>query len=377
MTKYELSIAPSYVPDWGTSEAVREIFQNALDNESTNPENTMSYSYDPATETLKVANKTSVLSPESLLLGISTKRNEENTIGKHGEGYKLAFMVLAREGKKITVYNYGSREVWEARLVNSRKYNGQRVLTVFSEKKAFWEKTPNDSLTIEIAGISTSEYTEIMKKNLNIRTNTFSFFEMQDKGRILLDKNERGNIYVKGLFVDKLDDFEYGYDFKPDVIKLDRDRRLVDSFDVAWEASRLWKYAASTDEAMSDIFADLYEKKKRDTMCVQQVGIDESSKKMCNKIAERFIEKYGEDAVPVSNNQQYDDVKELTDKTPVIVDENTRQIINSSDLVEPVDTEELRESLHDMFQAFLDKIEDRLEDDEIEEFQNLIDKIHD
>jgi hypothetical protein len=30
-----------------------------------------------------------------------------------------------------------------------------------------------------------------------------------------------------------------------------------------------------------------------------------------------------------------------------------------------------------MFQAFIDKIEDRLEDDEIEEFQNLIDKIHD
>lgn len=64
----------------------------------------MTFSYDSEAETLKVSNKTSVLKAESLLLGCGTKHDSTNTIGKHGEGYKITFMVLLRSSKRITVY---------------------------------------------------------------------------------------------------------------------------------------------------------------------------------------------------------------------------------------------------------------------------------
>lgn len=102
-SKFELSISTGYVPDWGIVEAFRELYQNAIDNETINPENKASFSFvqeDEKTGTVRITNKTSVLTKESLLLGSTTKANDENTIGKHGEGYKIAFMVLLRNGKK-------------------------------------------------------------------------------------------------------------------------------------------------------------------------------------------------------------------------------------------------------------------------------------
>ena len=109
VSEYELAISTGYVPDWGVTEAFRELFQNALDNEITNPENKMEWKYNKDSETLTISNKTSVLQAETLLLGSSTKTNDKYTIGKHGEGYKIAFMVLLRNNKSIRVYNYGNR----------------------------------------------------------------------------------------------------------------------------------------------------------------------------------------------------------------------------------------------------------------------------
>ena len=120
-----------------------EIFQNALDNEIANPENKMGFNYDEENQRLTISNKTSVLNPESLLLGSSTKRDDKDTIGKHGEGYKIAFMVLLREGKDIKVYNYSAREIWETRLVKAKRYNNRLVPTIFINKQAIWNKVPN------------------------------------------------------------------------------------------------------------------------------------------------------------------------------------------------------------------------------------------
>ena len=151
-SKYELTISTGYVPKWTYIEAVRELFQNAIDNEAVNSENKMSVCY--ADDKLLIANKTSKLTLDSLLLGSSTKRDDERTIGQHGEGYKIAFMVLLREGKSVTVYNYGANEIWTTKIVNSRRYNGAQVIQIEVEKNPIWKKAPDKDLTIEIGGIS-------------------------------------------------------------------------------------------------------------------------------------------------------------------------------------------------------------------------------
>ena len=373
-SKFELSISTSYVPDWGIVEAFRELFQNALDNETINPENTMGFDYDG--NTVRISNKTSKLTSDSLLLGSGTKHDDVRTIGEHGEGYKIAFMVLLRNNKKIKVYNYGAREIWEVRLVNSRKYNGQQVPTVFIEKEAVWKKVPSSDLIIEVSDISEDEYEQIKNSNLHLRRDTLEVYRVPDRGAILLNEEEKGNIYVNGLFVNKVDGFAYGYDFNPKLIKLDRDRKMVGTFDVAWESSVLWNIAAADKKELKDIAVQLADKDELDVKYVSNTlyQVDYVTEIM-DGLAEKFYEDNGEDAIPVTSNKEYDAVVQQSLGKPVIVSESKAQLISQSSTIKRVEIKV--ESLKDKFIEFMNKIESKLTDEELDELQGLIDELED
>ena len=110
MKKCELTISSSYVPNWTIFNAIRELVQNALDQEFVDANNTMNMQYDEDKCELTISNKNSSLTTNTLLFGSTSKANDENQIGQFGEGYKIATMVLLREGKNITFYNYGAKE---------------------------------------------------------------------------------------------------------------------------------------------------------------------------------------------------------------------------------------------------------------------------
>ena len=370
MTKFELAISTGYVPDWGIVEAFRELFQNALDNEITNPENKMSWDF--TDNTVNIRNKTSKLPVESLLLGNTTKASDTSTIGKHGEGYKIAFMVLLRNNKQIKVYNYGAKEVWEVRLVKSKKYNGQLVPTVFVEKNHIWNKVPSHDLTISVSGITESEYKDIVAKNLHLRTNTISKFRMKNRGDIILSEKEKGNIYVKGLYVTHIPNMQYGYDFEPSVLSLDRDRKLVDSFDVSWEASILWQNATAEDQDLAMMAVELFNNEALDVRYVHKVSYNNMP--LRNAIAKNFFEVYGDNAVPVVNNIEYDEVKSNNLGKPVIVGAEKAEMIRKSSFADTrpyVKPKTVKEKLKE----FADKIENKLSDTELNELLSLIEKV--
>ena len=379
-SKYELSISTDYVPDWTYVEAIREIFQNALDNEIANPENKMGFNYDEENQRLTISNKTSVLNPESLLLGSSTKRDDKDTIGKHGEGYKIAFMVLLREGKDIKVYNYSAREIWETRLVKAKRYNNRLVPTIFINKQAIWSKVPNSDLTITIDNITSEEYKELVNKNLHLRDNV-NYFEIPENGRILIDKEEKGNIYVKGLFVCKDKDIEYGYDFEPTLIELDRDRKLVDTFNIAWQSSAMWRYAFAKDFKRDEMIRMIKEGKE-DTRYIKQrnwtfnSGIVEGhtvEELLADELAKDFLEKHGENSIPVKDNRELTLVNQSKSK-PVLVNEVVSDYIRQSTAVKVMEVPK-EETIREQFQKLLDDIESKLTDEEVERFTQLINKL--
>ena len=106
MRKYELSISADYVPGWGVTEAVREFFQNSIDEETRDSSNKMLFEYDEAEEKLIIGNKHSELDIKTLLFGTTTKNDDDAMIGNHGEGYKIATVVLLRLGKTVVFLHF-------------------------------------------------------------------------------------------------------------------------------------------------------------------------------------------------------------------------------------------------------------------------------
>lgn len=84
---FELTLAKDYSKKWGLQEALRELLQNAIDFANESEDNTMTINYDEETSTLSIANKNSILTKKTLLLGYTSKENNPNSIGKFGEGY--------------------------------------------------------------------------------------------------------------------------------------------------------------------------------------------------------------------------------------------------------------------------------------------------
>ena len=237
MRKYELSISADYVPEWGTTEAIREFFQNSIDEETRDSSNKMFFDYDSESQTIRIGNKHSDLDIKTLLFGVTTKNKDSAMIGNHGEGYKIATVVLLRLGKTVVFQNYCRREIWRPRLVKSRRYGGALVPTFFVEPEAVWKKVPEHSLIIEITGITPEDYQRIYECNLHLQED----YSHRDTsyGAVLDDEENKGCIFVGGLFICKEPRLDIGIDFKPKVVRLERDRSMVNSFDVQWYAARM------------------------------------------------------------------------------------------------------------------------------------------
>lgn len=235
MASYELGMALNYANTWGIVEAVREFFQNAMDAEIENPENKMFYEYNEDTEVLSIGNKKSKLTPRSLLMGSSTKSGNCSTVGEHGEGYKVATVVLMRNGVTVKMYNNEAGEVWTSRVVNSRRY--ETKIVVFDIAKKLFNKRHN--LVIELVGISKENWENIIDSNLRLQKD-IGVVKESEQGRILLNPKFKGKIYVNGMYVcEKKDYLTFGYDFKPGIVKLDRDRQCLDTLDLKYLTAKL------------------------------------------------------------------------------------------------------------------------------------------
>ena len=134
MARYELTIDPNYVQHWTIYDALREIFQNALDESSLYSDNAMDVTREG--DVLKISTKNASLAKSTLLIGNSSKRDDISTIGQEGEGYKLASLVLIRSGHNIIIHNYSEKELWTPKIINSRRF-GSKLLVVDTEKY-FW-----------------------------------------------------------------------------------------------------------------------------------------------------------------------------------------------------------------------------------------------
>lgn len=364
MSRFELGMSVDYASSWGIADAVREFFQNAIDEQKENPENKMSFNYDEEKQILSIGNLKSKLTPKTLLLGCSSKRGKKELIGTHGEGYKVATVVLVRNGIQVNIYNNEAKELWQSKIINSRRY-GAEVVCFDIEKKFFNRK---ENLCVELVGITPEMYAEIVRKNLHLQHDLGEVVKSEN-GRILNDARYSGDIFVEGLFVCHNDFIDSGYDFNADMIKLDRDRGLVDTFDIKMAIAILYIGIGDSDYIAKNI-------KKRDLDYIATklqnaksiYGEAELADKVSDAVYEEFKKEHGEDAIPVSDTDNYN-MYAKSGLNPVMVSNNINEIIRvvNRNFYEDVVIKDLDEE----FENWISRNKFLLKDDEIDKLRFL------
>lgn len=252
---YQLSLTKDYAPHWDLVKAVKELLQNAIDSSA---EFQYEFADNDSEEGLTNLTVTSIgvtLPPSSLLLGSSTKQDDPQSIGKYGEGYKLALLVLTRLGYAVTVYN-GER-VWTPCFEPSKKY-GCDVLSIREQTR----KSAPENLTFSINGLTDLNVEQIRNACLHMQTaGEIGRTANVPQGQILLEEWYIGNLYVNGLFVQKNDELKFGYNISAQYLKLDRDRQAVADFDLLWVTKEMWFAQPDKEWAAELILESVYDLK--------------------------------------------------------------------------------------------------------------------
>lgn len=363
--RYELNLIPNYVREWTVENAVRELIQNAIDHKAEfGSEVEINYK----SGVLKVGNSGAKLEPYTLLMGATTKDENHDTVGGFGEGYKVAVLVLLRLGKKVMIQNYGKRELWTPRMEYSKDY-GSQVL-VFNVEKVR-RNLPHSDLVFIVDGITPEEYEKIQMSSLYFQD--IGEYIQTTQGKILLDPKFVGKVYVNGLYVCDHAKYHYGYNFHPRYLKLGRDRKLASDFDLHWLASSMWE---STD---SELIYDLIENKAADVAFVKTLHdsrrtLKENPNKLADNLYDRFKEKHGPDAFPVSSQEELEEVQKVPGANPVIVDESHKELIKSSPKYQEVPAL-IEKSNKELMAEWIGKAEQYLPQELVEEFNELLENI--
>ena len=370
---YELTLTPNYVSDWTFNDAIRELIQNGTDQEVLDNKNHFSIEYDRERQVLQLKNSKSALKINTLLLGRSSKSGNEDTVGQFGEGYKIAALVLNRIGKTFTVLNNEKNEVWESRFKNSEKWL-EKILAFYISKK----ETEDTGLCIEVGNVSWSEYSNLSDVWIGMCDFYYEKVETQ-YGEILTDEEFAGQVFVNGLFVDCNSDLQYGYNFKPKYINLERDRKTCDTWNVEDVTSQMIAEGMVNGGIPIEIVKQMVESNKDD---VYHLGFNTyigDVKKVQEMLAESFDKQNPQPySIPVSSQDEIKKVKAYGGN-PVVVPTNVATLLKNETAKRFEELVKIPRgtgmTLKDRFLRWYDAYSDKLSDVAKKELKSLVDEM--
>lgn len=367
MAIYELTLTPEYVKTWRVVDALRELFQNALDQTQLTgiP---YSWDYDSKKKELTITSPKSWLDRSTLLLGSSSKTDVSETIGQFGEGYKLASLVLLREGLSLRIENENYNEVWIPELKPSKRFNGVAILQFSIDGRIKHKHTVTKDLKFVVSNISKAVWEEYKEFNLSL-TDVGEIIETQN-GSVLLEDKFRERIYVNGLYVASMEDLRYGYNFLPAQLPLDRDRRVLPSFNTLTAIANLWILS------QSPLIAGLLVSGAKDVSYIEYSNLKyQNHESQGAFVYSKFREKYGDNAYPVTTDEEFRALSRLTsDFKPVIVSASFRYYLAETGFLPRIDVQHAV-SLKGRLEALRDSLSDRVTEEEMEEFNYIISKM--
>jgi len=308
MKQLQTTISENYVNDWGYKEGIREIMQNALDSNDLGFTGGIKYIKDR--KKIVIFNHGAKLNLDSLLLGTTSKGNDIRQRGKYGEGFKVGSLALYRDKKPVTIYT--GNETWYPEIDNHKAI--KTPVLVFNIKKGNPYK---QRLTFEIDDITQEEWTTLKDQFITLCNLESDMYHQTPESKVLLGKKFKGKVYCGGIFVSHDKNLEYGYDFKPPVLSLNRDRNMVDSFNLKWNTSKAWAYLSA------NMKGKLFDTEKMlKSNCPDVEFMDQfADYTVTGKLVEKFFEDNTKRSYPVTSTEEQEQVRDLG-YTPVYSSQN-------------------------------------------------------
>lgn len=312
MAKIALSITENYCPHWDAWSGVREIVQNAIDAHEDGHE--MEITHSARSNKLTVKNTSVVLDTRVLLLG-GTMGKSDAARGQYREGLKIGCLALVRLHCPVTIYS--GDEVWRPDIEPSDTFAGQKVLVINTRKL----QNTREDFTVEVENISKEVWQAIEKRFLFIKKPSPNATLVTHEGTVLLQDDYKGYIYSRGIYVTTVPDLDCGYDLAH--LKLDRDRKVVDSWDLRYRLAELWGSAVEKDPERhtAHVYA-MAKSGKEETRAMRSFG----SATLAKALRKELEKEHGEGAVPVCSILEAQKAEEMGVKA-VLVDAGFKELL--------------------------------------------------
>jgi hypothetical protein len=197
-------------------------------------------------------------------------------------------LALVRSGKGVRIET--TKESWTAKLEEHDQFPGRQVL-VFHTRAL---KASRVGVIVEVTGVTREEYEEARGLFLSFQTVEKKLSEPYH-GEILMDAAMKGRVFVKGILVNVDPRLAFGYNlFKA---KTDRDRKMVDQWDL--------QYAAAAIIASSMTGAETFRLLENEAPETEYLKYHSAG----DKLKAEFHAKYGTDAMPCASLAEASDLE--------------------------------------------------------------------
>jgi hypothetical protein len=220
--------------------------------------------------TIQYSNFGARLKREYLNFGVSTKRDDGHFAGLHGEGFKVASLIMIRRGYHV---RYEASKFYWSFQFNGRhgdtlackltRMEGKKLQRLMDEYKAkcgggsarelkanIWEDVTVSIGRIQGRGDKVEKADFLRWITVSLDIDRPSRIIRTAYGSLVFDKRFKGRIYLKGLLLEgeSVAPYRFCYDFYEGEVNRDR-QRLSNPREEAQTLARIWGEAVTTDEA--------------------------------------------------------------------------------------------------------------------------------
>lgn len=264
--------------------------------------------------TIQYSNFGAQLARRCLNMGTTTKRDDDDLAGTHGEGFKVASLVMVRRGYHVRyeassfywnfAFGRNDKDVLYCKLSAVKEKKLKKLMDVFAAKAKrgirrelkgnIWEDVTVRIGVVHGQGkrVEKADFLRWIKVSLDL--DSPSNVITTPYGSLILDERFKGRIYLKGLYLEAEPamPFKFCYNFYRGEVNRDRER-FSNTKEEAKTLAKIWAEAVKLDEASS--LPHLVEmlqadKKWADVNLAQDYMSEETAKAIWKRLRDENIE---------------------------------------------------------------------------------------